>query len=81
MCAWSDEHGSGSQRFYNTACLVYGSDPVRYSNWNEAGWVPGGRNCIDEFERVSAAFSKTIGPFLDPDLIGEVKAQDWLQSR
>lgn len=77
MCAWSDEHGSGSQRFYNTACIVFGSDPQRYANWASAGWVPPNCDCVGEYKRIYAAFATTIYPFIDLKSMKEVQATQW----
>jgi hypothetical protein len=39
MSAWSDEHGSDSQRMYNTLCLGYGGDPDTFNEFVERGWA------------------------------------------
>jgi hypothetical protein len=81
MCSWSDEHGSGTQRFFNLSCIVYGSDPQRYASWKAAGWVAAGRDCAGEYQRASRAFAATIYPFIDVNLMKQVQQMRWFLPR
>ncbi|MGB0560918.1 MAG: DUF4344 domain-containing metallopeptidase [Spirulinaceae cyanobacterium] len=60
------EHSLSSQRFYNTACLIYGSDPEGYDFLVEEDYLPGDRAelCPDEYEQKSNAWWSLIEPYL-----------------
>lgn len=48
---FADEHGTSSQRFYNTMCLAYGGDPQTFKEFVDKGWLLKGRaaNCEAEY--------------------------------
>jgi hypothetical protein len=80
MGAWSDEHGSASQRMYNGLCLAYGGDPQTFQEFVDRGWLPKKRaeHCGEEFGQLKLAFVKTILPFIDRDLMTQVQQTQWL---
>jgi len=80
MGAWSDEHGSASQRMYNGLCLAYGGDPQTFQEFIDRGWLPKKRaeHCGREFDQLKLAFVKTILPFIDQDLMARVQQTQWL---
>ncbi len=80
MGAWSDEHGSASQRMYNGLCLAYGGDPKTFQEFVDRGWLPKKRaeHCAEEFGQLKLAFVKTILPFIDRDLMARVQQTQWL---
>lgn len=57
--AWSSQHPIEPQRFYNIACLVYGSDPPNLEEVRETMRIPYSRAfyCRDEFEVAAQAVS------------------------
>lgn len=63
--AFWDEHSLSSQRFYNTACLVYGSDPEGFSFIVEEGYLPEDRadGCEDEYIQKSEAWWTLMEPY------------------
>jgi Putative metallopeptidase len=76
------------QRYYNILCIAIGSDPVGFSlflpiNREQAVTdVPLYRSCTDsnEYEQVKDAFVRTIlNPYVDPDLLKQVRAMQWLK--
>jgi len=79
---FADEHGTSSQRFYNTLCLAYGGDPQTFKEFVDKGWLPKDRaaNCAAEYKQVYAAFEKTIYPFIDQAMMKKVQAKDWMKS-
>ncbi len=77
FCHFSDTHGSNEQRFYNTICLMYGSDPTRYGNFIKLNLLPKDRDCVGEYKRVRHAFELTIYPFIDHDLMQKVLTMTW----
>jgi hypothetical protein len=78
---FSDEHGTSSQRFYNTLCLGYGGDPQTFKEFVDKSWLPKERaaNCAAEYQQIKLAFEKTILPYIDIDLMKQVQAKDWLK--
>jgi hypothetical protein len=80
MTAFADEHGTASQRMYNTLCLAYGGDPQTFQEFVDRGWLPKTRaeGCAREFEVVKFAFETTIFPFIDANLMARVKQAQWL---
>jgi Putative metallopeptidase len=79
FCAFSDEHGTASQRMYNGLCLAYGGDPATFQDFVDAGWLPPERakSCPREFQQLSFAFQKTVLPFIDPEQMIKVRAKRW----
>jgi hypothetical protein len=72
------------QRFYNFLCIAYGGDELDFGGWTQA---PKGKDpllpkfravqCQHEYEQVRAAFNLRIMPYVDPDLLLQVKAGQW----
>jgi hypothetical protein len=79
FCSFSDVHGTWQQRFFNTLCLTYGSDPQHYAFLEAGGWLPKDRDCVGEYRQIYHAFAKTIYPFIDKDLMAKVMARQWFQ--
>jgi hypothetical protein len=77
FCTFSDVHGTFEQRFFNTLCLTYGSDPARYANLMAGGYVPRQRDCVGEYARVKQAFATTVYPFIDQAMMKQVQARQW----
>lgn len=80
MSAYSDEHGTASQRMYNGLCLAYGGDPQTFQEFVDRGWLPKDRaeHCTAEFNQLKLAFVKTILPFIDRELMAKVQQAQWL---
>lgn len=80
ISAFSNEHGTASQRMYNALCLAYGGDRQTFQEFVDRGWLPTSRaaNCGAEFEQVKFAFETAIFPFIDRDLMAKVTQAQWL---
>ncbi len=80
LCAFSDVHGTASQRLYNTLCLGYGGDPAAFKDFVQMGWLPKARadDCGREYHQLEFAFGKTILPFIDPEMRKKVQSTQWL---
>jgi hypothetical protein len=80
FCAFSDEHGTGWQRMFNTLCVAYGADPVAFKDFVDAGWLPADRakNCTAEYQQLRFAFITTVLPFIDQPLMKKVQSMKWL---
>jgi Putative metallopeptidase len=78
--AFSDEHGTPAQRFYNVLCIAYGADPELFESIVAKGYLPSERAelCADEYRQVAYAFQTLIAPHIDPDLAAKVHAKKWL---
>ncbi len=81
FCAYSDEHGTASQRLYNTLCIAYGGDPATFQDFVDSGWLPPERakNCAKEYQQIKFAFEKTILPFVDQEQMAKVRDRQWFQ--
>jgi Putative metallopeptidase len=79
FCAYSDEHGTASQRMYNTVCMAYGGDPVAFKDFVDVGWLPKERaeDCAGEYQRLKFAFEKTILPFVDQEQMKKIRTKAW----
>ena len=64
--AYWGEHSLNSQRFYNTACLIYGSDPDEFEFILEEEYLPEDRaqGCEEEYEQKSDSWWTLIEPFI-----------------
>jgi hypothetical protein len=75
------------QRFYNFLCIAYGGDSLDFGYLTkppQKGQDPvlpavrtAGNECEYEYEQVRNAFNLRIMPYVDPDLLLQVKAQQW----
>jgi len=65
--AFSDEHGTASQRLYNTLCLAYGGDPKTFGGFVDQGFLPKARatGCAEEYNQLKFAWGTTIFPYVD----------------
>lgn len=78
--AFADVHGTASQRYYNYLCIAYGSDPQNFKDFIDNGLLPPARaqNCAHEFQQAQRAFAKTILPYVDQNLLQQVRAVEWI---
>lgn len=58
----ADEHLLGEQRFYNSMCLLFGSDPDSYADVVRRGLLPKARavRCPSEFQKNEEAWNKLL---------------------
>ena len=61
-----DEHSLDEQRFFDTVCLVYGSDDEKYDYLVTNGTLPDERAafCREDYEKVSRAWHQLLAPYL-----------------
>jgi hypothetical protein len=81
--AFSDEHGTPSQRYFNALCLAYGLDKAQYADLIDESGMPLERvnNCENEYRQVAAAFKATMLPNIDAGLMEKVQSVPWLLTR
>jgi hypothetical protein len=82
--AFADTASPEAQRFYNFLCIAYGGDNLDFGGWTEApqGQDPllpdfRAKQCGYEYEQVRHSFNLRIMPYIDPDLLLQVKAAQW----
>jgi hypothetical protein len=63
---FADEHSLSSQRFYNLACWMFGSDPQLFSFMVQQGILPEARaaRCPEEYEKMSRAWERLVDPWI-----------------
>jgi hypothetical protein len=73
-----DEHSMEEQRFYNIACLVFGSNPEKYGPMVENNYLPKPRamRCVDEYGKISGAWERLLQPHIKDDAGEEVAAPE-----
>jgi hypothetical protein len=78
--SFADEHGLPAQRFFNTLCFAYGSDPKLFADLLELGYLPKARSegCEAEYEQALFGFRKLIGPYFDKRLVRKV-LKTWMR--
>lgn len=61
----ADEHSLDEQRFFNTTCLAYGSDPQTFGVLVTEGIIPKARaaRCPFEWKRISRSWVRLLAPF------------------
>jgi Putative metallopeptidase len=79
---FADEHGTAAQRFFNYVCLAYGGEPEAFREYVDKGILPKARagGCAREYQQVRRAFTKTIYPHIDQELMKKVQSVQWLRS-
>lgn len=67
--AWWDDHGTGQQRGYQIACLLFGSDPVRYKALAESVDLPKERQETCRFDawQNDTTWDKLLTPVIRSD--------------
>jgi len=82
LTGFSDNHGLPQERFYNLACLAFGSNPQQFADFVQEGYLPQTRaeRCVYEYRMMATAFNKEIGPHIDYELAKGVKEANWLLS-
>ncbi|MEO8647795.1 MAG: DUF4344 domain-containing metallopeptidase [Acidobacteriota bacterium] len=61
----ADEHLLQEQRFYNSLCMIYGSNTGKYSNIVSEGYLPKERavRCPQEYQRTVESWVVLLGPW------------------
>ncbi|HEX9959336.1 MAG TPA: DUF4344 domain-containing metallopeptidase [Pyrinomonadaceae bacterium] len=59
---FSDEHLLQEQRFYNTLCMIYGSNTTKYNYFVSRKYLPEARaaRCSNEYERMAQSWSELL---------------------
>lgn len=61
----ADEHLLQEQRFFNSLCMVYGSNPEKYTNIVDNGYLPQERavRCPSEYQRTAGSWNDLLAPW------------------
>jgi len=61
----ADEHLLNEQRFFNSLCMIYGSDPEKYSGFVINKLLPKARavRCPNEYKLTASSWSKLLKPW------------------
>jgi len=80
LAGFAANHGLPQERFYNLLCIAFGSNPVRFEDFVQRGYLPPTRssNCEHEYKMLANAFQKEISPHIDYDLAKEIVEANWL---
>jgi hypothetical protein len=64
---FSDDHGTGAQRFYSLLCMAYGADQQVFADFVTSGLLPKARadRCPAEYVQAANAFAVLLGPYID----------------
>lgn len=57
-----DEHSPQGVRFYEMSCLIYGSDPEKFSSLAGSQWLPSerARRCPNEYHKVNESWRRIL---------------------
>lgn len=61
----ADEHLLDEQRFFNSLCMIYGSNPNKYSQFVSRGLLPEARavRCPSEYSKTAKAWEQLLEPW------------------
>jgi Putative metallopeptidase len=78
LAGFAGNHGLPQERFYNLACLAFGSNPERFADLER--YLPDTRaqNCVHEYFVLANAFHKQMYPHIDFSLAKGVTEANWL---
>jgi hypothetical protein len=78
--AFSSNHGSPEERFYNLLCVAYGADRELFADLVEKGYLPKTRagSCPYEYKTLAKAVRSQIGPHVDRQMATEIWQSNWM---
>ncbi|NWG22839.1 MAG: hypothetical protein HXY30_00230 [Pseudorhodoplanes sp.] len=81
LAALADVHSLPAVRYFNRWCMAYGKDPVLFADAMELGMLTRQRakHCSYEYSYISDAFKRLIHPYVDAEMVKQVKAKKWFQ--
>jgi len=78
LTGFADNHGLPQERFYNLACLAFGSNPKQFADLETYLPETRAQYCAREYFTVANAFHKEIRPHIDYELAKGVTEANWL---
>ena len=81
IAAFSSDHGTPEQRFYNLVCIAYGYDSKIFAKVIELNLLPEARakGCKYEYADLRYAIETLIGPHIDRELAKRVVQIGWFR--
>jgi hypothetical protein len=81
LLAFSSNHGSPEERFYNLLCIAYGSDATLFADVVEKEYLPQSRakGCRYEYQVLAWAFRHEISPHIDQEMARKVLDTTWIE--
>jgi hypothetical protein len=70
-------HSTSMERFLNYLCLGYGAHPESFADLAGKFLNDRAPSCGDEYRQVEKAFTKTILPYIDPQLLQAARDRRW----
>jgi len=79
LAAFSSDHATPEERFYNLLCTAYGYDDKLFSPVVQEDHLPQSRakKCKFEYDDLKFAFRQVFGPHVDYEKVRKVLATDW----
>jgi len=80
LVAFSSDHGTPEERYYNLLCTAYGYDDKLFAAVVENEYLPPSRakKCKFEYEDLKFAFQQVFDPHLDMGMVRTILATNWL---
>jgi hypothetical protein len=80
LAAFSSDHGSPEERFYNLLCMAYGYDAKVFADLVEQEYLPKTRakNCLYEYKDLEYAVGQVFAPHIDKEMAKKVLETRWL---
>jgi len=80
LAAFSSDHGSPEERFYNLLCMAYGYDAKVFADLVEQEYLPKTRakNCLYEYKDLEYAVGQIFAPHIDKEMAKKVLETRWL---
>jgi len=82
LAAFSSDHGSPEERFYNLLCTAYGYDAKIFADLVDQEYLPKTRakSCLYEYKDLDYALGQVLRPHIDPAMAKKVLATQWLSN-
>jgi hypothetical protein len=74
LAAFSSDHGSPEERFYNLLCMAYGYDAKVFADLVDNEYLPKTRakKCLYEYKDLEYAFQQVFGPHIDHEMARKI---------
>jgi hypothetical protein len=74
LAAFSSDHGSPEERFYNLLCMAYGYDAKVFADLVDQEYLPKTRakKCLFEYKDIEYAFQQVFTPHIDREMAKKV---------
>ena len=77
LAAFSSDHGTPEERYFNLLCMAYGSDDKVFAVVMDKIPESRARKCKFEYHEIQFAFRQSFSPHVDYQAIRRVLAENW----